>query len=642
MMTMKKIHSKYLLAAILLVSTSQIQPQFILPEDNFTTQRDVDVIRVEDNKIEIRNLKVKISDVSAGEVMVAWTNIKNDVPLAVVRSDRPLSNLSALLLGKVVVLLDAGQTNFKDQILTPGDYYYAVVSYQRLKDETVILKGNENYSTVPVHFSDKDLANQVESIKETVSHIRADVLDNKSVRIQWNYDPVPNVSLLIYRYVYAIDNENTLKSAMRIGSVTAEKNYFDDQDGATGEYYYAVIVFQFGIEKMIFKADENYTTRALKKPEVASSVIKSLKALKTKKNQIIITWNDPSPKFTQEYILYRSTQQVLQESDLQNASIIKRLAQNSASYIDKDYPEGELYYAILTQNVVGSIQKSIVPGDNSLINPIITKAEVVPEKHEEKTEKIEEKKSEIIPERKAEIKKIDPDLHPEQGMFYDLQAVPERNRILISWKPEKELFEALPEKGVYYHVFRFTKKPDSMRDLTTDNYLAKVALNEDVYYDTPADNGLYYYAIFLTTPKGVLPPDLRYNDNLVGPVIYKKGLEPEKKGSLKQESVKTGNQEVDFSIFSNTVELNDEKLNNVLRRTYLQENYKEAIDALGDFRHNSSLKIRARAIFYSALSNYYLGNYKEAMTFIMNDAVKTVYADRADFWYRQILEKITK
>jgi hypothetical protein len=614
-MIFTKTRKKYISFALFFISSVVLHAQFILPEDKYTTQRDIDVIRVNDDNLDTRNLKAVIKKVSKGEVLLSWTYSKNNVPVAVIRHDKPLSNMSMLKLGKVINVLDAGQINLKDTVITAGDYYYAVVSYQKLKEENVILKADENFTTAPIHFDEKDLTAQSKLLKEFVSNIKAVILDNKTVRLQWVYEPVPNVSLLIYRSTAEISDENKLKNAMRIGTVPSEKNYFDDQDGSSGDAFYAVTVFtQFEIEKYIFKANQNYTTTAIKKPEIASSVIKTLRASKTKNNQAIITWNDPAPKFTAEYIIYRGNQQILQEVDLQNAAIIQRAAQYSVNYVDKEFPEGDVYYAILTQNKQGTIQKTLVPGDNTMINPV----------------------SPGVPEEK------EPEVKPEQSLIYDMQATPERNMIHISWKPEKAFFEKLPAKGVFYHIFRFSQKPESIGSLSTDNYIAKINISEESYFDAPIKDGIYYYAIFITTPKGVLPEDLKNGDNLVGPVIYKRGPESDKREIYRKEIKESGDRDVDFSIFENTSQLNEEKINNILKRTYLQENYKEALEALQDYRRSSNRKIRARATFYSALSYYYLGNYRQAMDLMMDDSVKTIYSERADFWYRQILEKMTK
>jgi len=609
----------YILLAIFFGGFTASHAQFILPEDKFTTQKDMDVIRVKDPDIDINNLKIKINKAAKGEVLLSWNNLRTKTELAVVRHEKPISNLSLLKMGKVITVLSNDETYFKDTIALAGDYYYAVVSYQRLKDDNVILKPNENFSTSVIHFEEKDLASRTRLVNETVTGIKVEILDNKTVRVQWAFEPAPNTSLLVYRASSEISDEARLKSSTRVGTVPSEKNYFDDQDAVTGDLYYAVTVFtQFEIEKYQFKANQNYTTLPIKKPEIPSSVVRSLRATGNANSQIVLNWYDPSPQYTSEYIIYRSDRQILHEADLQSATILDRVGSNIFTYLDQNIPETQLYYAVLTQNKQGSIQRTLLPGENTLINFAVKKKVEAP----------------------VENTVVAP-VNPEQGTFYDMQATNEKNMVRIFWKPDKKQLEALPVKGVYYHLFRFTSKPESMKDLSTDNYIAKIEMNEDSYFDSPEKDGLYYYAIFLTTPKGVLPAELKFGDNLVGPVIYKK-IEVIDKQVKTQDLRRQDNIEVDFSIFDNTSILGEEKINSILRSTYLQENYRETLDLLKEYRHHQNRKIRARAIFYSALSNYYLGNYREAMDMIMDNSVKSVYTERADFWYRQILEKITK
>ncbi|MDH4263614.1 MAG: hypothetical protein OEV78_11275 [Spirochaetia bacterium] len=236
-MNLNKNKIKYICSVIFIFYTSALYSQFILPEDRYTTQKDIDVIRINDDGIDVKNIRAIAKKNSQGEVEISWRYVKNSVPVAVIRNDRAMSNMSLLKLGKIINILDAGQVTLKDTIVTPGDYYYAVVSYQKFKEESTMLKLDENYTSIPIHFDESDLNSNIKLKKEYVENIKAEALDNKTVRIRWNFEPVPNVNLLIYKSTSEINNESKLKTSTRIGTVASEKNYFDDENDSSGDFF---------------------------------------------------------------------------------------------------------------------------------------------------------------------------------------------------------------------------------------------------------------------------------------------------------------------------------------------------------------------------------------------------------------------
>ncbi|MDH4199262.1 MAG: hypothetical protein OEV66_02690 [Spirochaetia bacterium] len=615
-MFFKKPVIKIILLLCFVFFTSEIFSQFILPEDTYTTHKDMEVIRVETLGVDVRSIKAKTENATKGEVLLTWMPINTKDQLAIVRSDQPISRLSQLIGGRVLSLVDAGNNSYKDTVSSPGDYYYAVVSYTGLKKETVVLKADDNFTTRAVHFDEKDFFSPQTTFSEAVTNIQAEVIDNKSVRIRWNYEPVPNASILIYRSTREIKDEKFFKNALRIGSVPSINNYYDDQDGASGNFFYAAMVLNpFGIEKVSLKPGQTYTIKPINKPEVLSSTVRSIHAEYKSKKNIFVSWSDPNPEFTDKFIVYRSFDQILLEQDLQSALIVGTVDHTFTSYLDMNIPNGDWYYAVLSQNRQGTIQKLLIPGENSMNKPVPAfKEEVKPKPEEEK--------------KHQKTEESNPDLN------YDLRAVSEENVILISWKPLQSGANSVDES--YFHIFRFTKKPEFLTDLSTENYVAKIPLKKESFIDTPDKDGLYYYALFLDTPKGVMPLTLKLGDNLIGPVIFKKAM-LDNDGQNKKT-----HENPDFSEFDDISLISDQKVNGILRRTYLQQNYTDTLLELKDYKKSSSVKIRAKANFYSALSNYYLKQYETALDQIMDSSVKKIYKDRADFWYRQILEKMTK
>jgi hypothetical protein len=641
-MSLKKIITFFV--SMILIKPGLLFSQFILPEDAYTTHRDRDVVRMDTEKIEVRGLKSRKAEGRSGKVELTWTLVDKSSQLALLRGEEAISNLTSMQIAKVVTLLEPGTSSYTDTVLNPGGYYYAIVTYKNLTDQTAILKTNDNYTAAPVTFGKGDLSRTENIADQFVSGIKAETIDNRTIRIRWSYDYIQDVSLLIYRSPMPVTDEVKLKTALRIGTVLSNKNYFDDEDGASGDFYYAVIVQDsFSVEKLIFKEGQNYTTKPVRKAEIKSMPVKSLNGFKYE-NDITLTWDDPMPQVTDQYIIYRSFQPIMVESNLENATIVERVSKNNFKFIDKGVSDGEFYYAVLTQNSEGTVQKSIIPGENSMIKPVkILSSKEKEDKNKEVNGTSEKKQTEIFPDLpdKSDIQKMSKD----RPLIYDVNAVPERDRIHISWKPDRDIFNKIAKDSSFYHLFRFKVKPVHIGDLSPANYIAKIPIVNDSYYDNPPLEGLYYYALFITSSKGLLPSELMYGDNLVGPVIFKKSVKTvsEKDGLKETEDAREfQTRDKDFLYFDETSRLGIIKLNEILRRTFLQKNYSGTIRELESFKRSNSGEIRAKANFYIAISNYYTGNYDEAMSHMMDSSVRMHYKDRADFWYKQILEKMSQ
>ena len=65
-----------------------------------------------------------------------------------------------------------------------------------------------------------------------------------------------------------------------------------------------------------------------------------------------------------------------------------------------------------------------------------------------------------------------------------------------------------------------------------------------------------------------------------------------------------------------------------------------AIASITPYRNNSDKKVRAKALFYLALSHYKLKKYDRALDYLVNPLVVQAYGKRARFWYQRTLEKI--
>ena len=57
-----------------------------------------------------------------------------------------------------------------------------------------------------------------------------------------------------------------------------------------------------------------------------------------------------------------------------------------------------------------------------------------------------------------------------------------------------------------------------MSDLVKGELLARIRSNRRLYEDVPSERGLYYYALFFETDRGLMPQGFNLDDNLIGPI----------------------------------------------------------------------------------------------------------------------------
>ena len=82
-------------------------------------------------------------------------------------------------------------------------------------------------------------------------------------------------------------------------------------------------------------------------------------------------------------------------------------------------------------------------------------------------------------------------------------------------------------------------------------------------------------------------------------------------------------------------------LNRVLSRTYDEKKYNSAIKQLRVFHQNyhNANSIRARALFYVAMSHYYLRRYDLSKKSLSHSLVTRYYRERAELWNKRIVER---
>jgi TolA-binding protein len=214
-----------------------------------------------------------------------------------------------------------------------------------------------------------------------------------------------------------------------------------------------------------------------------------------------------------------------------------------------------------------------------------------------------------------------------------------------------------------------------MSDLVKGELLARIRSNRRLYEDVPSERGLYYYALFFETDRGLMPQGFNLDDNLIGPIaildpqarITRNNNQEKRQPNLGKENgvvtqpnaknnpagenrIKPGdlnqnNGQLATNLLNNQPNnISSQKrmtsINDVINQTYSKGAYKAAIKTLQKYLNDKNDSSRAKALFYTGLSYYRLNSFEKALDYFVHPLTVKAYGKRAEFWYRQTLENL--
>ncbi len=234
--------------------------------------------------------------------------------------------------------------------------------------------------------------------------------------------------------------------------------------------------------------------------------------------------------------------------------------------------------------------------------------------------------------------------------FADFAAYPRAKSVILSW----HLVQGRTiEKRI--QLYRFTEEPKVIHDISKGTLIAKMTGEINIYEDVPPSRGTYYYAIFLETSRGLEPGSFNASRNLVGPAFYQStgadyAPKPDQNATISQAQYQRPefeSSEVDREDDGDEAE--DERparagsergINSVIRTTFLAGDFTGAVKKLKPFYRNSSPKVRAKAIFYTGMARYRLGQYERALKYFDHPLTRRYYRRNAEFWINQTRENL--
>ncbi len=239
----------------------------------------------------------------------------------------------------------------------------------------------------------------------------------------------------------------------------------------------------------------------------------------------------------------------------------------------------------------------------------------------------------------------------QDSYFADFAAYPRARGVILTW----HLIQGRTiEKRI--QVYRFNEEPRVIHDISKGTLIAKLTGEINIYEDVPPARGTYYYAIFLETGRGLEPGSFNASRNLVGPMTYQMGAAAATKPGKMAEAAPHGHTRPDFE--SNEVnpeedpddedarrrpaksEQGERGINDVIRQTFLAGDFSAATRRLKPFMRNSSAKVRAKAMFYTGMSRYRLGQYERSLRYFEHPLTRKYYRRNAEFWINRTKENL--
>lgn len=476
--------------------------------------------------------------------------------------------------------------------------------------------------------------------------IHAEILkkDENSIRISWEA-PRETGEIIIARSSSMIDTPEKCMVADSLGKypsgIAGGVTQIFDYNLKPGTYYYAVILAHH-VKKNTIRLipGRNFTTipviveHALipgntntenKTPELPDDARITDLTVKKEGKYLRLNWSpyDKAIPNATVYTVYRSLEPMSSLSLMRKAEKLTELSHPETTFLDQDLGKSQTWYYGVS---VRSGAKEILP----LINgQSFTRFFYIgtPNKDNKET-----------PENITNSEYSYEDMHVK-----DLTAAVEDLNVKLEWKaPEKAdentiytIYQALKPLsggtatflGGNVRKLGEVKHPDTAAQIRLKSLSTQIYFGVTVKRRNQEEFNLVENESFVAIAAD--PNAIATNDNLEND---KKEENPQVQDENKEKPEK---QEEDFSG-------TDDEVDTVLRRTYWKRAYADAVHDLKPFTGSgNSAQVRGKAKFFTGLSHYRKGNYKEALKFLINKDSKVYNAERSEFWSKRCLSRIS-
>lgn len=348
------------------------------------------------------NIKAQIIPNIKGAVKITWdTDTSSTEEFIVGRLTEVPNTREKALSATSIKLVPTGSDNkVIDSNLQPGEYYYVVLSKNRIMSRDIEVYPDVNYTSRPVVIEKEMAAKPVRVFPEQVTLIHAQVINKIHVIITWKSTEAPDIVYTVYRSRESLNSPARLKKAEKVGVITDRReSYIDRSIVNSGTYYYAVTTTDIaGNEDLELIPEQSYLVSGIYIAFKSQLTVSNLRASRIEKNSVQLSWDGVNSPIS-EYLIYRYNKPVVDTQRLALATLIGGI-KHVNNYTDKDPGPGSYYYAVLVRLEDSTIDNTIKEGSNCLLNPVIIEPSVAGVKPETKETRVTEEKKET---RKPEI-----------------------------------------------------------------------------------------------------------------------------------------------------------------------------------------------------------------------------------------------
>lgn len=588
-MEITKKHKKYFVTSIgILVVLLNLQialPQFLTDEGKITEvkREDKSGITSKDKGLPpyiARNIKaVKLSNVK-GAVRITWdVHPEFDEDFIVGRTDElPYTSERALKAISIKVVPSVADSSIIDSGLPPGEYYYVILSKDKVKDRVIELYPDVNYTSVPVVIEKDIPSTSYRGYPEQVTLIHGLVINMTQVLLTWKGIESSGIVYTIYRSGSPLTTPEELRSAKKIAFITdGSESFIDKGIKKTGNYFYAVTTRDLsGNEDLQLIPDQSYTASGIFITFSQQNTVSNLKAQLTYTGSVRLSWDGVN--FTSgEYLIYRGASLISNAENLALAKNIGAIAMTKTEYLDRKPGSGRHFYAVLVKQKDGTTDTTLLERSNYTVVPI------------------------------------------NIGKMIRLRSITAQAReggVLIQWQYSGETAAGA------YQLMMTKSRVSRATDLMKGRIVDKIDISKGEYTDTAPPEGKLYYALvpedFVTYGKFALKDGV----NIAGPVYAR---EKETEHVIRQDLGKGDVADLD----------------KVLRRYFFREEYSTAIKKLENIVSKSDNEYEiAKARLFIGRSWLELKRYNRALDYFLHPAVSKYFPKDSEFWREYAISRL--
>ncbi len=569
------------IGAFCMISDQLAFSQFLTGE----TPREKDEKKAEDPRTDkelphdiVRNIKaVKVSNIR-GAVQVTWSVHPGfDGEFIIGRtSEIPYNSDRALRAQSIKVVPAVAESSIIDHGLPPGEYYYVILSREKVKDRDVELYPDVNYTSVPVVIEKEIPSAAYKVAPEQVTLIHAMVINKTQVLLTWKGLERSGIIYTIYRGNTLLNTPEKLKKADTIASISdGSESFLDKSINRSGNYFYAVTVKDLsGNEDVQLIPDQSYTASGVFVAVGQQDVVTGIAGKVTYDGFVRISWKGVS--FTSgTYLIYRNTRPITNAQRVALSKLVGTVGIESTEYSDNP-GKGKYYYAVLVRMPDGSTDTTLIEGSNYLQKPV------------------------------------------RIGRMLRLSWIAARarqGRVQVQWKYRGET------PGGTYRLLRATRPVNTVEELDSGAVVSTVDIRKKKFIDAKPPAGTLYYALVPEEYKTASTFRVRSGINVTGPVqITGTKVAPEKDrieeyGATDVDTVLRG------AFFPGRYRETIKKLENIARQS------------------DNEYEI-AKARLFIGRSWLELRSYKKALRYLLQPEVKKFFPDESRFWSEYALSRV--